>query len=683
MKITLKVRVFALVSILVVSSTLALSYFLLRDLGDKLEADFEARGSIIVGAFALDSVEGIIIEDESGLARTVERLFEIADVVYADIRDAEGTRIAGKAIIPVDESANGEATTPPTAIEIKRILAGRDKSLPVLDFRAPATDEGGEFVGSVHIGVSLQAIGVEMRKMATRALVLLAIFVLIGFAASYLVANSIANPIKSLTRVFAIIAGGNLDYEIDTHRQDELGSLSANFAVLRDSIRQKIQLLENEALVRRETERELERHRDNLEALIRERTAELADANAELKTEIAERQQIQEHLKQSLDELAQHNEAMTGRESRIVELKVLANNLLEELGRERAFGDAEGVAEDFDGVPGTKRCDPAEFSFAEDGVLAEMKKLQSLLESYCESIGIAAAIIDLKGEVLVGARWQRICTDFHRRNSQTCRRCVESDTVIANQMREGERFSVYTCKNGLTDAASPIVVNGRHVANLFVGQFLLDPPDVDFFRKQAAEYDFPQDEYLGALADVPIVDRRTLESILLFLSEFANLQGAMGLAHSIASQANADLKDNRKALLSMMEDLIEARKKAEEYARQAEDASQSKSEFLANMSHEIRTPMTAILGYTDVLLEDGDLENAPPERIEAARTIKRNGEYLLGLINDILDLSKVEAGKMSVEHIACNPCKRSVAEVASLVKTQVNGQQGTVLRHRV
>jgi len=108
-------------------------------------------------------------------------------------------------------------------------------------------------------------------------------------------------------------------------------------------------------------------------------------------------------------------------------------------------------------------------------------------------------------------------------------------------------------------------------------------------------------------------------------------------------------------------------------AQAARAATHAKSEFLANMSHEIRTPMTAILGFADVLLERGNIENAPPERIEAARTIKRNGEYLLGIINDILDLSKVEAGKMRVEHITCEPC-RIVAEVASLVRVKADGR---------
>ncbi len=97
-------------------------------------------------------------------------------------------------------------------------------------------------------------------------------------------------------------------------------------------------------------------------------------------------------------------------------------------------------------------------------------------------------------------------------------------------------------------------------------------------------------------------------------------------------------------------------------------ANRSKSEFLANVSHEIRTPMTAILGFADTLAE----RDAPaPERAEIVDTIRRNGRHLLAILNDVLDLSKIEAGRMRVERISCS-LVQIVEETASLLRARAD-----------
>jgi len=111
------------------------------------------------------------------------------------------------------------------------------------------------------------------------------------------------------------------------------------------------------------------------------------------------------------------------------------------------------------------------------------------------------------------------------------------------------------------------------------------------------------------------------------------------------------------------------------HARQhAERASRAKGDFLANMSHEIRTPLTAILGYTDLLL---DQSLSAAERDAFLGIIRRNGGHLLAVINDILDLSKMEAGKLDVEIVPCD-LTSVVATVASMLRIRAD-QKGITL----
>ena len=111
----------------------------------------------------------------------------------------------------------------------------------------------------------------------------------------------------------------------------------------------------------------------------------------------------------------------------------------------------------------------------------------------------------------------------------------------------------------------------------------------------------------------------------------------------------------------------------------AEAANRTKSEFLANMSHEIRTPLNSILGFAELLVRNAD-EGDERTRRDYADTIRTSAGHLLELINNVLDLSKVEAGKMQIEHARFSP-HQTIAEVISLLRVRA-AEKGVVLNYR-
>jgi PAS domain S-box-containing protein len=156
-----------------------------------------------------------------------------------------------------------------------------------------------------------------------------------------------------------------------------------------------------------------------------------------------------------------------------------------------------------------------------------------------------------------------------------------------------------------------------------------------------------------------------------FHAEFRVIQGD-GTVRSFRTQARLDLRAGQPALVSGASIEITREK---EMVAQLERAMQAKSEFLANMSHEIRTPMNGLLATMELLLDAG----VSAEQREHVDTMRSCGETLLALVNDVLDLSKMEAGRLTLERIPFAP-DRLVSEAVALIAPMAAPRQLRLVR---
>jgi len=133
---------------------------------------------------------------------------------------------------------------------------------------------------------------------------------------------------------------------------------------------------------------------------------------------------------------------------------------------------------------------------------------------------------------------------------------------------------------------------------------------------------------------------------------------------------NYELEETNRGVLALNAELEDKAAALDRAKKEAEMANRAKSDFLARMSHDIRTPMNGIIGFTEMLLET-DLND---EQIDFTHTIQQSGEALLDLLNDILDLTRIEAGKLTFEMIDFDP-EVTVFNVCDLIKPKIDDKK--------
>lgn len=189
--------------------------------------------------------------------------------------------------------------------------------------------------------------------------------------------------------------------------------------------------------------------------------------------------------------------------------------------------------------------------------VVNIDELWDVCEKFTRFTNAVTAILDLEGNIILETGWQEICTCFHRIHATTLSRCRESDTILARQLRLGESFTVYKCKNGLVDVAMPILIRDAHVANFFTGQFLFEVPDTEFFIRQANACGFDQSQYLAALSKVPIFSEDYIKRIMEFVSSLVRTIGETGLIRRMLEETNQrleqDISERKREKLALQE----------------------------------------------------------------------------------------------------------------------------------
>ncbi|HEX5392382.1 MAG TPA: diguanylate cyclase [Rhodocyclaceae bacterium] len=220
--------------------------------------------------------------------------------------------------------------------------------------------------------------------------------------------------------------------------------------------------------------------------------------------------------------------------------------------------------------------------------LVDIDEFQSMLQSLYEATGILHGLVDDQNNVISAIGWQDACVKFHRASRISNERCLASNRYLAEHVGT-EGYIGCKCQNGLMDYATPVVVDGRLLATLYFGQCLHEPPDMEFFRRQAQQCGFDEEAYLESIRKLPVIPEARVKSIMSFYGQLAQMLARSGLdrlrqrkAESSLEKLNRDLShrvEERTAELTARNEQLAA--EAAERQRTADALHTSQMQFQA------------------------------------------------------------------------------------------------------
>lgn len=269
------------------------------------------------------------------------------------------------------------------------------------------------------------------------------------------------------------------------------------------------------------------------------------------------------------------------------------------------------------------------------------------------------AICNTDGRPLAEDPHGGICRDFHRKDAVAGKRCLESDVHLAQKIAQGETYAFHTCHNHLTEAATPITVEGEIIGFLKIGQVFLQPPDMRFFEDQAELYGFDKASYLEAAKQVPVMEEDKLREIMRYYAKLTSMIGALAL------QAYE---------YKMLSDKLKKRTEQLEYVNGELEA------FTYSASHDLRAPLRHISGYIDLYNKKfGDQLTAQAAHYFSA--IQDSARQMGRLIDDLLQFSRngrVEMMKAEADMNAIvSECRNLVPKPCTETAWKIDSLPGT------
>ena len=271
--------------------------------------------------------------------------------------------------------------------------------------------------------------------------------------------------------------------------------------------------------------------------------------------------------------------------------------------------------------------------------LIDVDTLQMIQDTFAKITGVTIGISNHNGEIVTRDTHSiDFCRCFNKKSPIGRAKCEQCDIQGTKMALEMGKSVTYKCYAGLIDFAAPIMAHGELIGCITGGQVRTEELDEEQLRRTAQEIQVDPEAYVAAAATVPYISEEQLKNNTEFLYQMATIISDMAYDRYAVIQSNKEI----------------------------ERAARMKSDFLANMSHEIRTPMNAVIGMAEMALR----EDLPSVARGYINQIISSGKTLLTIINDILDISKIESGNITIEEAEYEPMS-IVNDVANIVNTRI------------